>query len=183
MAESSATASTATHESTGAPESGSGGLPQFDTAWWPGEMAWMLIIFAVVYVLLAKVFVPKMGGTIAAREDTIAGDIGEARRLKSEAEAQAAVTARETAEARGRAQKLALDAKAKAQGEAAERQAVEEAKLNERLSKAEGEIRAARDQAMTHVRAIASDTAQLMVEKLTGSAATAQEIRAVADQG
>ena len=87
---------------------GSGGLPQFDLAQWPGEAVWMLVIFAVMLFLFSKVFVPRVGGTIAAREDRIAGDIGDARRLKAQADAEAAAAAAETAQARARAQKLAL---------------------------------------------------------------------------
>jgi F-type H+-transporting ATPase subunit b len=81
-------------------------------------------------------------------------------------------------EARAKAQKLGADAKANSAAEAAERQKAEEAKLNERLSVAEGEIRAARDQAMTNVRGIAVETAQAIVEKLTGTKASAADVEA-----
>lgn len=161
-----------------AAEQGSGGLPQFDLTWWPGQMVWMLFIFGVMFVLFSKVFVPRVGGTIDSREGQIAGDIAEARRLKDEAEGQAAAAAAETAEARSRAQRLAADAKAKAQAAAATRQAKEEAKLNEKLAAAEAQVSAARDQAMSHVKGIASDTAKAIVEKLTGQAADAAEVKA-----
>src|ERR1700722_4804889 len=94
-----------------------GGLPQFDLAQWPGQMVWMLIIFGVLIFLFAKVFVPKVGGTIADREDKIGGDIGDARRLRDEAEAQSKEAAEDLAQARARAQRLAADAKAGATAE------------------------------------------------------------------
>ena len=161
-----------------AAEHGSGGLPQFDLSWWPGQMVWMLLIFGVMFFLFAKVFVPRIGGTIDAREGKIAGDIADARRLKAEAEAQAAAGAAEMAEARARAQKLATDAKDKSAAEAATRQAAEEAKLADRLAVAEAEIRSARDQAMTNVQSIAVETAQAIVERLTGVAASAADVDA-----
>lgn len=160
----------------GGAEHASGGLPQFDPQWWGGQAIWLLIIFAVLYVVLSKVLLPKVSGAIDAREGKIAGDIAEARRLKDEAEAQAAAGAAETAEARSRAQKLAADAKAKATAEAAARQAAEEAKLNERLSVAEASIASAREQAMGSVRTIAVDTVQAIVEKLTGKSPDAAEV-------
>jgi|WetSurMetagenome_2_1015567.scaffolds.fasta_scaffold42005_4 F-type H+-transporting ATPase subunit b len=161
----------------GAPQ-GAGGLPQFDASWWPGEMAWFLIIFVVVFALMAKVFVPRVGGTIAEREDRISGDIGRARALKEQAEAQAAQADAEMVQARSRAQKVAADAKAKAQAEAAVRQAQEEAKLAESLAAAEAGIQASRESAMGHVREIAAETAQVIVAKLTGQAASAKDIDA-----
>ena len=159
-----------------AAEHASGGLPQFDLTLWPGQMLWMLIIFGVMFFLFARVFVPRVGGTIDDREDRIAGDIGAARKLRDEADAQAAAAAAETAQGRAAAQKLALDAKAKAVAEAAKREAAEEAKLAETLAKADVRILATRDAAMANVRIIAVETAGAIVEKLTGTAATSQEV-------
>ena len=83
-------ADAATTTSTEQPTHSSGGLPQFDTSLWPGQMVWFLIVFAVLFALMLKVFVPRVGGAIAEREDRISGDIAQARALKAQAEAQAA---------------------------------------------------------------------------------------------
>ena len=120
----------------------------------------------------------QIGKTIDEREGKISGDIADARRLKQEAEAQAAAAEAELAEARSKAHKTAADAKAKAAANAAERQAAEEAKLNERLTTAEAEIRAARDQAMANVSTIAVETAQAIFEKLTGEKVTKTAVKA-----
>jgi F-type H+-transporting ATPase subunit b len=159
-----------------AAEQGTSGLPQFDIGQWPGQMVWMLIIFGILLLLFTFVFTPRVGGTIAEREDKIGGDIGEARRLRDEAEAQSRAAADELAEARARAQRLAADAKAAVANEAARRQADEEARIGQVMAEAEARIAAARTQAMTQVRGIAVETAQAIVEKLTGSAATPAEV-------
>ena len=171
-------AETPTTATTQPPHESAGGLPQFDPAWWPGQMAWFLIIFAIVLVLMTKVFVPRIGGAIAEREGRIAGDIAQARRLKEQAEASAAAAEAEMAAARARAQQVASDARGRVQAEVSARQAAEEAKLGESLAAAETAIRASRDQAMTHVREIAQDTAQAVLAKLTGQGASKAEIDA-----
>ena len=71
-----------------APEQASSGLPQFDLSQWPGQMVWMAAIFAVMLIVFYWFVVPRLGGTMAAREDRISGDIGAARRLRDEAQAQ-----------------------------------------------------------------------------------------------
>lgn len=161
----------------------SSGLPQFDLAQWPGQIVWALIIFGFLYFLFSKVFIPRIGGGIDDREDRIAGDIGDARRLRDEAQAHAAAAAEEMAAARNRAHKVASDAKEAAKAAAALRQAQEDAKLAEVLGAAEARIAAARAEAMGHVRAIAADTAAAMIERLTGAPASGAEVeRALADQ-
>jgi F-type H+-transporting ATPase subunit b len=153
-----------------------GGLPQLRYEYWPGQIVWLLIIFAVLYVLLSKVFLPKVGGTMAARDQRIAGDMAEARALRDQAETEARAAEAEMAEARARAMKTATDAKARSAAEAAERQGALEAELGEKLAAAEAGIRASRDRAMGQVRGIALDTAAAIAEKLTGRAASAAEV-------
>ena len=159
-----------------AAENGTSGLPQFDLNQWPGQMVWMLVIFGVLFLLFRYVFVPKVGGTIAEREDRIGGDIKEARRLRDEAEVQAKAAADDLAQARARAQRMAVDAKAAAAAETEKRQAEEEARLAEVLAEAEGRINAARAEAMGQVRGIAADAAAAIVARLTGQGADAAEV-------
>ena len=149
-----------------------GGLPQLNTANWPGQMIWMLIIFAVFYALIAGVFAPRLRKVIDKRGSTIAEDLANARAIRDEAHVQAKEAAAETAAAHASAKKLASEAIARSNAEVAAAQAAEDVKLNARLSEAEARIKSARDEAMSHVREIASDTASALVQKLTGKAAT-----------
>jgi F-type H+-transporting ATPase subunit b len=167
-----------TVETTEAPKHESSGLPQLQFEHWGGQIVWLLLIFAVLFAVLSKVLLPRVSGAIETRGAKIAGDIADARRLKDEAEVQARAAAAEVAEARAKAQKTATDAKAVASAAAAERQAKEEVALAEKLAAAEARIQIARDEAMGHVRAVASETAGAIVQKLTGKAATAAELKA-----
>ena len=165
-----------THETTAAPEAHSSGLPQFDPQWWPGQIAWLLIIFVIVLAFMRLFVVPRLGGTMSARDDKIAGDIAAARALKDEAEAQAAAAASERAKARAEAGKMALDARSKAQAEIAANLAEQEPALAASTGEAEARISAERDRAMASVSGIAVEIAQAMVQKLTGRAASAAEV-------
>lgn len=153
-----------------------GGLPQFDLAWWPGQIAWFLIIFTALLLFVRYFAAPKVGGTIEAREAQITSDIAEARRMKDEADAQAQAAAADAAKGRAEAQKVAAEARAKAQAQIAARLAEEEAKLAATGAEAEARIATARDAAMGNVQTIAADTAQAIVQKLTGKAPTAAEL-------
>ncbi len=154
-----------------------GGMPQLNTANWPGQIAWMLIIFAVFFIVMAKVFAPRLRKVIDKRGSTIAEELANARANRDEAEAQAKEAAAETAAAHAAARKLAAEALARSNAEIAALSAAEDEKLGKRLGEAEARIRAARDAAMSHVTEIASDTAQALVEKLTGKAATAAALK------
>lgn len=167
----------ATTETTEA-EHGSGGLPQFQFQHWGGQIAWLLILFVILYVLISRVFTPRMRRVIDERASTISGALETAKQVQAEAEDQAKAAAAEVAEARAHSQRVASEARAKAAAEAAERSAAEDAKVAEHVAEAEVRIGAMRDAAMAHVGAIAGDTATAIVEKLTGKAPSAADVKA-----
>jgi F-type H+-transporting ATPase subunit b len=167
---------TATSEAAG--HSGGGGLPQFEFQYWGGQIVWLLLIFAVLYTLLAKVFVPRLRGVIEGRETAIATAISRARQVQSEAESQSEAAQRELAEARATAQKTASDAKTAANAESAARRAAEDAALDAKMAEAELRIKASRDSAMASVSDLAKETSAAIIEKLTGTAASPDEMSA-----
>ncbi|MGH6986812.1 MAG: hypothetical protein ACRED9_08255 [Caulobacteraceae bacterium] len=154
----------------------SGGMPQFDVSKWPGEIFWILVVFGVLYLVLARVLLPRIGGTIEARESHISGEVAEARGLRDQASREAETAKVEMAEARARARKLAEDAAAEAKAVAARRRSAEDARLGEVLAAADARIAVARAEAMSHVRAIAAEAGAAMVQRLTGRPASEAEI-------
>ena len=155
-----------------------GGLPQFKVEYWGGQILWLVILFAALYLLLSRVFVPRLRGVRDQRDAAITGAIEEARRVRAEADAQAAAAQAEMAEARAKAQAAASDAKARAAAEAHARQHAQEQELNARLAEAETRIAASRDAVMVSLREIAAETAGVIVARLTGQAASPQELDA-----
>lgn len=162
---------------------GASGLPQFDLAQWPGEIVWLLIVFGFLYLLFSRVFLPRVGGAIAIREDKISGEIGAARRMRDEAIARSAEAAGEMGQARARARKLADEAISQVKAEGQARRAQEDATLGKILSEAESQIASARTQAMVHVQSIARDAAGAMIERLTGAPASGAELRTLPADG
>ena len=160
-----------------------GGLPQFEMEYWGGQIVWLLLLFALLYVLLSRVFIPRLRGSLDAREKAIADALASARQVQAEADAQAVAARRELTEARAAAQRTAADAKARAAAETARRQAVEDEAIAARSAEAEGRIRATRDAAMANVRAVAADTAEAMIDKLTGRPASRAEVEAALNSG
>jgi len=154
------------------------GLPQFQFQHWAGQIGYLLILFAILYVLMARVFIPRMRAVFDQRATTISDALAAARSVQAEAAAQAEAAKQALVEARANAQRTATEAKAKAAQEASSRQKALETELNAKLSEAEARIRASRDQALGQVRGIAAETAAAITEKLTGQASSEEAISA-----
>src|SRR5690349_15893541 len=149
-----------------------GAFPPFDGSTFASQLVWLAITFVALYVLMAKVGLPRVGSIIENRQKHIEGDIAEAGRLKAESDAALAAYEQALAEARARAQAIAAETRDKQAAEAEATRKRLEAELNARLVKAEETITATKKAAMTNVRGIASDAARAIVERLTGKAPT-----------
>jgi F-type H+-transporting ATPase subunit b len=155
-----------------------GGLPQFDTSVWAGQIVYLLFLFFVLYLLITKVFAPRLRRVMDERTSTISTAVATARSVQAEAAEQAAAAKAEVEHARAESRRMAAEAKARVTADAEARRQAEEAEVNARITAAEARIAQTRDAAMQNVSTIAADTAQAIVERLTGKPASASEVAA-----
>jgi F-type H+-transporting ATPase subunit b len=159
-------------------EGGHGGFPPFQSETFASQLFWLAIAFILLYVLMAKLALPRVGSIIDNRQKHIADDIAEASRLKDESDAAVAAYEKALADARGRAQVIANDMRERQTAEAEQRRHTLESELNAKLAEAEKTIAATKQTAMSSVRGIAEDAARAIVERLTGKAPSEQAIAA-----
>lgn len=165
-------------ETQAAAEHASGGLPQFESQHWAGQIGYLLILFVILYVLVAKVFTPRLRKVMDERAQTIDSAVATARSVQAEAAEQAEAARAEVQKARADARATAAAAKQRVTEEFNARLAADEAVVNARIAEAESAIARTRDAAMTNVAAIAADAAGAMLDRLTGSKATDAELAA-----
>jgi len=94
-------------EKTHATDAASGGLPQFDFTTWSSQITWLIITFGLLYFILAKFILPKLGETITERGDRIADDLDAASRMQREAEDAQKSYERALADAKAKAHNVA----------------------------------------------------------------------------
>jgi F-type H+-transporting ATPase subunit b len=163
-----ATATTGAH--TGAQGGPKGVFPPFNKETFGSQLLWFAIAFAALYLLLARVALPRLAAVIEARRSRLDEDIEEAGKLKANSEAAIETYEKALAEARAKAQAIAAEARRELMGKAEERKKKLEAALAVKLAEAERQIEATKAAAMAHVRGIAVDAAGAIVEELVGKA-------------
>jgi F-type H+-transporting ATPase subunit b len=166
-----------TIESTGA-EGGakkSAGLPQMDVATFPSQLFWLAITFGFLFVVLWRIVMPRLNHAIGARSAKISGDLAEAEKAKAEAANALLAYEAALAEARGRAVKMAEENRKQVTASIDALKAQADAQTAKTTSEAEARIAQSRSAATSHVRAIASEVAANIVERLTGEAVSSAE--------
>ena len=146
----------------------SSGLPQLEATDWAPQLVWLLLSFVFLYVMMSRVALPKIGSVIEERRDKIADDLDRAAELKQEAEDALAAYEQALTEARNKALGIAGETRDRVKAETDKLRAENDAKINARLAEAEDAIKASKEQALSNVQSIATETAQVIVAKLIG---------------
>ena len=157
---------------------GHGAFPPFQAEHFPSQLLWLAVSFVLLYALMSRIALPRIGSILSERSRVIADDLTAAQRLKEQSEAAHAAYEKALAEARARAQGIANSTRERQAREAEDMQKRIEAELHARLAAAERSIAQARGAAMANVRTIAADTAAAIVERLIGKTPAAPEIAA-----
>jgi F-type H+-transporting ATPase subunit b len=151
-------------------------MPQLNPLDWAPQIIWLIIVFGILYVLMVKVVLPRIGGVIEARASHIAKDLAEADRLRRQTEEAIAAYEQALAEAKQKAHAIIDAGRAKLKEEiAAEREKLER-ELGKKSAEAEARINAAKTSAMKDVSAVAADVAADIVRRLIGSAPSRGDI-------
>ena len=152
-------------------------FPPFNPDYFATQIFWLLLTFGILYLLLSRIFLPRLGKTIEDRSARIADDLDAASRMQKEAEEAEKSYERALADAKAKAHNVAettrqsVDAEIKVEMDAAD---LEAAKASEA---AETRIRAVRSKAMANIEAVAADAAQATVEALTGKKPTLAAVK------
>jgi F-type H+-transporting ATPase subunit b len=163
-----------TTQSTGA--YGKTAFPPFQKEYFASQLVSFAVAFVLLYVIVSKVALPRVGGIIEARLGKIDGDLAEAERLKGESDTALSAYETELATARANAQAIGSDIREKLNKQAdAERKLLED-RLAAKLTDAEKAIAATRTTAMGNVRSIATDAAAAIVQRLAGVAPDAKAV-------
>jgi len=157
---------------------GHGAFPPFQSEFFASQLFWLAVCFVLLYLLMSRLALPRVGSIIADREKRIADDLKAADGFKSQSDAASAAYEKALADARARAQSIAATTREQQAAQAAETNKRLEAELNARLAAAEQSIAATRTTAMSNVGAIAGDTASAIVERLIGKAPAQQDVAA-----
>ena len=82
-------------------------FPPFDSEQFPSQLVWLAISFVLLYVLMSRIALPRIGGIMAERSKVISDDLAAAEQLKEQSNAAQVAYEKALADARSRAQTIA----------------------------------------------------------------------------
>ncbi|TBN43683.1 F0F1 ATP synthase subunit B' [Paracoccus subflavus] len=145
------------------------GLPQLDLSTFGNQIFWLIISLLVLYWVVAKIALPRIGAVLSDRQGAITGDLMAAEEFKLKAKEAEAAYDKALADARAEAGKIVAANRAEIQKDLDAAIAHADAEIAARASESEGRIRQIRDSADSDARDVARDVAAELVRAFGGT--------------
>ena len=141
-------------------------MPQLDPSTFGSQLFWLLVCFGALYLVLSFIVIPRIAKTLAARAETLEGNLAEAENLRVQAEAALKAYEDALAEARSRALVLAQEMRADVQAETDRQKAELDTKLAEQAAAADAALMKSRDAAMAGLKDAAAALVDDVIEAI-----------------
>ncbi|MDZ4094593.1 MAG: F0F1 ATP synthase subunit B' [Paracoccaceae bacterium] len=146
------------------------GMPQLDFSTWPNQIFWLAVTLVVIYLVLTRVALPRIGAVLAERSGTITNDLAAAEELKQKAVAAEKAYNDALVAARTEAAKIVAEAKIDIQKDLDKAIAKADAEIDAKATESEKAIAEIRAGALESITEVAKDTAREIVMALGGKA-------------
>ncbi len=153
------------------------GMPQLDFTTFPNQIFWLIVTLVVIYLILSRVALPRIGAVLAERKGAVTNDIAAAEELKLKAVEAEAAYEKALADARTEAQRIIGETKAEIQKELDIATEHANAEIGVRTAESEKRIGEIRASALDGISEVAKDTAKEIVAAL-GAKADAKTVNA-----
>ena len=145
----------------------SGGLPQLDITTWPSQLFWLVVTFFIGYILISSLVAPSISSVLENRSTKIFDDLETAKKAQDNAKEVYTSYEETLREARSQSAIAAAKALEEAKAETASRDAAINKKLAASAKKAEARLSEMREEALSSLENLATETSQKIIAKLT----------------
>ncbi len=133
------------------------------------ELIWAAVFFLLLFVIIAKVALPKLNATLAAREAALSGKLVQAEQAKAEADTVLADYRAKLADAQTEANRIIEEGRRTGESIVADARTRAEAEAQTLVTRAQSDIQAERDRAIGALRSELATLSIDLASKVVGS--------------
>jgi F-type H+-transporting ATPase subunit b len=157
------------------------GMPQLDPTYWASQAFWLILVFSILYVSIAKFYLPKIKKNLDDRENKIKEDLDEANSLKSLSEKKLKEYEITLENSKVEVTKILLESKNKLDKDIRRKKETMEKEIEIEISKAQEEILVLKKSSINSINSISQEISSSIIEKLSGDKLNESSIKATVD--
>ena len=157
------------------------GMPQLDPTYWASQAFWLILVFSVLYISIAKFYLPKIKKNLDDRENKIQEDLDEANNLKNLSEKKLGEYEVTLENSKKEVTKILLESKNKLDKDIQIKKDAIEKEIEAEILKAKKEILDLKKNSINSISAISEEIASNIIEKMSGDKLNESSIKAAVE--
>ena len=157
------------------------GMPQLDPEFWASQIFWLILTFSSLYLIIWKVFLPKITLSIENRKSRVVNDLDEAQKLKENAEKKLNEYNKIIEESKKEAKKIIEDNKKKLDRDIKNKKYKFNDEIEKELMAAEKEIKDLKKSSISNINNIAAETSVEIIKQIINIEVNKSSVSAIVD--
>ena len=158
------------------------GMPQLNPEFWMAQIFWLVLVFAVLYLIIWKIFLPKITYSIENRKSKIVNDLNEAQKLREMAEKKLLEYDKIIENSKKEAKKIIDDNKKKLEKDIENKKQKFNEEIEKELISAEKEIKNLKKNSISNINKIAAEISSELVKQVVGTEVNMSNVTAIVDE-
>jgi len=157
------------------------GMPQLDPTYWASQAFWLILVFTILYVSIAKFYLPKIKNNLDTRENKIKEDLDSANKFNNLSELRLKEYEKILENSKKEVIKIHIETKSKLDKDIQAKKNVMEKEIEIEITKAQKEIAELKKNSITDVQNISKDLASNIIENISGDKLNESSIKAAVE--
>ena len=158
-----------------------GGMPQLNTEFWASQIFWLILIFSSLYIIMWKIFLPKITDSIENRKSRIINDLNETQKLKENAEKKLREYNKIIEDTKKEAKKIIEDNKKKLENDIKSKKQKFNEEIEKELMSVEKEIKSLKKSSISSINKIAAEVSSEVIKQLVGTSVNMSNVSAIVE--
>ena len=158
------------------------GMPQLDPEFWTAQVFWLILIFSILYLIIWKVFLPKITYSVENRKSQIVNDLDEAQKLKESAEKKLEDYNKIIENSKQEAKKIIEEGRKKLDQDIENKKKILNEEIDKEISSVEKEIKDLKKNSLSNIGKIALEISSELVKKIINADVNKSNVSAVVDE-
>ena len=158
------------------------GMPQLDPKYWASQAFWLILVFSILYLSIAKFYLQKIKKNLDNRENKIKEDLDEANKMKSLSEKKLKEYNVILENSKKEVTKILLEAKNTLDKSIQTKKETIEKDIENQLTKAQKEILELKTSSINSINTISQEISSNIIEKMSGDKLNESNIKAVVEE-
>ena len=157
------------------------GMPQLNPEFWVSQIFWLILIFSSLYIIMWKIFLPKISDSIENRKSRIIGDLNETQKLKENAEKKLREYNKIIEDTKKEAKKIIEDNKKKLENDIKSKKQKFNEEIEKELISVEKEIKSLKKSSISSINKIAAEVSTEVIKQLVGTSVNMSNVSAIVE--